>query len=74
MLPLQIAEGPLPFESGDYLFLPDIRKAVETKASAIKGYVLKESPIEFTLTLANLTDDERKIILSGCLINFYKKN
>ncbi|MCR5106741.1 MAG: hydratase [Lachnospiraceae bacterium] len=71
MLPFIIDEGDLPFKKLEYIFIPDIRKAVENKNSEIKAYVADEGMKEFTLKLGDLTDDERKIILDGCLINFY---
>ncbi len=75
MLPFLIEKGELPFANGDYLFFPEIRKAVETKAEAIKGYVVKEDGLkEFSVSLGELTDDEREIILKGCLINYNNKN
>lgn len=71
MLPFLIEKGELPFQNHDYLFIPDIRKAVEEKACEIKAYVVKEEGLkEFTLTLGDLTDEERQIILKGCLINY----
>lgn len=74
MLPFIIPEGDLPFANGDYLFVPNIRKAVETKADEIQVYVVKGDKLEpFTLTLGELTDDEREIILKGCLINYNRK-
>ena len=74
MLPFLIKEGELPFANGDYLFFPGIRKAVAEKAAVIKGYVVKEDGLkEFDLTLGELTDDEREIILKGCLINYNRK-
>lgn len=73
MLPFLIPEGELPFENGDYLFVPEIRKAVEEKADAITGYVVKgETLVPFEMKLGDLTDDEREIILKGCLINYYR--
>ena len=74
MLPFLIPEGELPFKTGDYLFFPEIRKAVEEKAEVIKGYVAGEDSLrEFKVTLGELTDDEREIILKGCLINYNRK-
>lgn len=70
MLPFLIDEGELPFANGDYLFLPDIAEAVKNKATEIKAYVVKEGLEEFTLRLGEMTDDEREIILKGCLINY----
>lgn len=72
MLPFIIDAGKLPFKNLDYIFIPGIRKAVEEKAAVIKAYVVKDTPIEFDLKIGDLTDDERKIILDGCLINFYR--
>jgi len=74
MLPLLIGPGGLPFANGDYIFLPDIRKEVESAADEIKAYVIKDGGCkEFTLTMGELTDDERDIILKGCLINYNRK-
>mgnify|MGYP002931275305 FL=1 len=71
MLPFLIEEGDLPFANGDYLFIPEIRKAVEEKASDITAYVVKGDHLEeFNLKMGELTDDEREIILKGCLINY----
>ena len=73
MLPFIIPEGELPFENLDYLFIPGIRKAVEENASDMKAYVVKDGALkEFNLHIDALTDDEREIILKGCLINYYK--
>ena len=71
MLPFLIEEGELPFKNKDYLFFPGIRKAVEEKASEIKGYVVGDELKEFVVRLGDLTNDEREIILKGCLINYY---
>lgn len=72
MLPFIFPDEELPFANGDYIFIPDVKKAVEDKASAIKAYKVGDKVSEFTLNMGALTDDERKIILDGCLINFYK--
>ena len=72
MLPFLIDEGALPFANLDYLFIPGIRKAIEDKASDIDAYVVKDGKLtKFVLHMAELTDDERTIILKGCLINYY---
>lgn len=74
MLPLLIPQGELPFVNGDYLFLPDVRRAIEEKASDVTAYAVKEGELrEFHMSLGELTDDEREIILKGCLINFNRK-
>ena len=73
MLPFIIPEGELPFKNLDYLFVPGIRKAVEDCASEITAYVVADGALkEFTLRMDALTDDEREIILKGCLINYYR--
>ena len=74
MLPFLIQDGELPFENGDYLLFPGIRKAVAEKAENISGYVVRPEGLkEFQVTLGELTDDEREIILKGCLINYNRK-
>ena len=74
MLPFLIPEGELPFKNGDYLYVPGIRKAVEEKSEVITVYTVGESGLkEFTVTLGELTDDEREIILKGCLINYNRR-
>ena len=71
MLPLLIPEGELPFKNLDYIFLPNIRSEVEKKAESIEAYAVKGSElVHFTMTLGELTDEERQIILKGCLINY----
>ena len=78
MLPFLIPEGELPFANGDYLLVPDIRKAVEEKTEEITAWRIGSEAgasgeaEPFTLRLGGLTDDEREIILDGCLINYYR--
>ena len=74
MLPFLIDEGDLPFANGDYLYIPAIRKAVTEKASEIPAFVVKGGELRpFTLRLGELTDEEREIILKGCLINYNRR-
>ena len=75
MLPFIYEEDELPFANGDYIFVPNIANAIKEKATEIPAYVIKnESSIEeFTLKMGELTDDERDIILKGCLINYNRK-
>ena len=75
MLPFLIKEGELPFKNLDYIYIPGIRKAVEEKAEVIQAYVVGSASGErkqtaFEMTLGELTDEERQIILKGCLINY----
>ena len=74
MLPFIIKDGELPFANGDYIFVPGIVDAIRNKDDVIKAYVVGDSLKEFELTVGDLTDDERQIILDGCLINFYRNN
>ena len=78
MLPLLIPEGQLPFGNGDYLYLPSVREAVSGKADTITAYRIpadgQGDALPFTMTLGALTDDERQIILDGCLINYYRNH
>ena len=71
MLPLIYKDEPC-FENGDYIFIPNIVKAIKTKNNFIKAYIVNKSMKEIQFNLGELTDDERKIILKGCLINYYK--
>ena len=73
MLPFLIKEGELPFHNLDYLFIPGIQKALEEKTDVIKSYRVnvEDGRLEkFELRLGELTDEEREIILKGCLINY----
>ena len=66
----------LPFANGDYVFIPEVKKMIEEKLPSAKAYAVNlaaGSVKEFEVTLGELTDDERKIILAGCLINFYRQ-
>ena len=73
MLPFIYPEDELPFANDDYIFIPGIRKAIEDKLTDIPAYVVGEEMKPITLKMGELTDDERKIILAGCLINYYKE-
>ena len=76
MLPFLTEEDheALSFKNGDYIFVPDVRKAVEEKADVIKAYVVGDELKELNLKLGDLTDAEREIILDGCLINYYRNH
>lgn len=71
MLPFLIKDGELPFKNLDYIYIPEIKKALENKTSVIKAYTVAGNDLkEFELTLGDMTDEERQIILAGCLINY----
>lgn len=70
MLPFIYEQEELPFKKDDYIFVPNIAEAVRNKATEIPAYVVGEEMKSFTLKLGEMTDDERDIILKGCLINY----
>ncbi|WP_026835679.1 hydratase [Eubacterium xylanophilum] len=72
MLPF-VFDGELEFDKDDYIFVKDIKKAIENKEDTIKAYVANKGMKEMELHLGALTDDEREIILKGCLINYNRK-
>ncbi len=72
MLPFLVSPGSLPFKNGDYLFIPEIYKAVRDKADVIVAYKVSDKLTPFEMKLGDLTDNEREIILKGCLINYYR--
>ena len=76
MLPflIQDKDTELPFANDDYIFIPGIAEAVKNKTDEIKAYVVNKDMKEFTLTLGQMTDNEREIILKGCLINYNRGN
>lgn len=71
MIPFIIDEGDLPFSNEDYIFIPGIADAIKNKATEVNAYVANKNMKEFQLKIDALTDDEREIILKGCLINYY---
>lgn len=73
MIPFQMKESP-EFEVGDYIFVPNIREAIDGDLNDIKAYVVGDEIKEISLYISPLTDLERKIIKEGCLINFKRKN
>lgn len=72
MLPF-VFDGELPFDKDDYIFVKDIKKAILEKNDTVKAYVANKGMKEMELHLGALTDDEREIILKGCLINYNKR-
>ena len=74
MVPFIIEKGDLPFENGDYIFIPDIADMVKSGKEGTKAYVVTKGMKEFEMTTGQLTQDERQIISDGCLINYYRNN
>ncbi|WP_289051187.1 hydratase [uncultured Acidaminococcus sp.] len=74
MLPLHLKGEPADFEVGAWIYLPEIRKALEGDLENIRGYVVKKvSPVAIDLYCKPLTQEEKNIILDGCLINYNRK-
>jgi aconitate hydratase len=71
MIPF-IFEEEIPFHKGDFIFIKDIKKAIAEKATEVKAYIVRDELVEFTLKIGEMTDDERDIIMKGCLINYYR--
>ena len=71
MLPF-ILDEERPFENGDYIFVPEIKKAIAEGKEEIPAFVVGKTLKPFTLKMGALTPDERKIITDGCLINYYR--
>lgn len=75
MIPFIFEPEKLPFANLDYIFVPGIRNAVKEKQPKVTAYAVKDNALEsFELEIKPLTDDERQIILDGCLINYYKSH
>ena len=73
MLPLLVDASSIPFEKGDYVFLPDVRRALAGEKTAMTGYIVGEDGLkEIRFTTGAMTDTEREILLKGCLINYYR--
>ena len=72
MLPF-LFDGELPFDKDDYILVKDIKDAIANKKDSVKAYVVNKGMKEMEFKLGRLTDDEREIILKGCLINYNKK-
>ncbi len=73
MLPF-LSETEPDFEVGDYILVLGVKDAIINKTDVFNAYIIKENGKKkpLTLTVSNMTDDERKIILDGCLINYYR--
>lgn len=71
MIPF-IFEKEIPFHKGDFIFIKDIKKAIAEKATEVKAYIVRDELVEFTLKIGEMTEDERDIIMKGCLINYYR--
>ena len=76
MLPFTLdADTPFDHQPGDYVFVPDVRKLVGQESEDFPAMVLRAdgSKTPLVLHVRGLTDDEREILLDGCLMNYYAK-
>ena len=74
MLPFHLKGAPDVFEVGDFVFVPNVRKALEGSMQRIDAYVIsadaKTQPRQIELFIQPLTDVEKDILKAGCLINY----
>ena len=73
MLPFQVEDASA-FQKDSYIFIPHVKKLIEEGGTQTEAWVLGAEPQKMTLKLAALTEDERKIITAGCLINYYRED
>ena len=72
MIPF-IMEEEANFEINDYIYVPNIKDALDGDMKSIKAYVISDEIKEINLSISYLTDVEKEIIKAGCLINYNKK-
>lgn len=72
MIPFQMEAAP-EFRPGDYIFFPGLREAIASGSRQVEAYLIGERTVKLTLTVGDLTKEERRILLSGSLINYYKE-
>lgn len=72
ILPFIFTDENIAFVKGDYIYIPNIEEVVKEGRTDVTAYVVKEELQPFSLKLGEMTEDERRILLSGCLINYYK--
>ena len=71
MLPFHLKGEPTMFEVDDYIYVPNVRTALEGDLADIPAYVIKDGKAEeIYLYIQPMTENERKIVRAGCLINF----
>ena len=70
MIPFQMAEEPEDFQVGSYIYVPGIKAALDGDMKQIKAYVIGDQVKELNLYIADMTEDEKKIVKAGCLINY----
>jgi len=77
MVPFLWPEDDLPFEKGDWILVPDVAKRIADGETTFCAFIIRpgqtDSWKEIELKMDPLTDDEKTIVLKGCLINYYKR-
>ena len=73
MIPFLLEKEKLPFENLDFIYIPNIKTAIKEKKNKVTAYIVKDTLEPFELSIGEMTDDERDIILAGSLINYYAK-
>ncbi|MGN0078763.1 MAG: hydratase [Coriobacteriales bacterium] len=76
MIPFHLQGDPSVFDVWDYVFVPNIRTVLDGDMSSIQAYVIKMGSFELvpiTLSIQELTPEEREILKAGCLINYNRK-
>jgi aconitate hydratase len=71
MGPFLIKGEPI-FNKDEFVFIPNLRSAILEGKAEMKAYAIGNMITEFTVSIGDLTEDEKSIIIAGCLINYYK--
>ena len=71
MIPFIYEDENIPFHKGDFIYIKGIKSAIENGESRVKAVIVNENGTkEIELSLGDMTDEEKDIIVSGCLINY----
>lgn len=71
MIPFIYEDENIPFHKGDFIYIKGIKSAIEKGESSVKAVIVNENGTkEIELSLGAMTDEEKEIIVSGCLINY----
>ena len=74
MIPFQMAADPTDFEVGDYIFVPGAGSALAGDMQKIPAYVIrKDGTRELSLYISEMTEEEKRIVRAGCLINYNRE-
>lgn len=69
-----ILNGPADFSEDDYIFVPDIKKALNTDMKEITAFIIGDKTRKLSLAIEPLTEEEKEIIRCGSLINYNRKH